>query len=68
MVQKSLQEIEVRLVVNQDLTAQEQATMISALQESLGYPFRIFFTYHQEIPRGAGGKYEDFISELGREG
>lgn len=68
MVQKSLHEIEIKLVVDQTLTADEQARMIHVMQASLGYPFRIFFTYHQEIPRGAGGKYEDFISELGREG
>ena len=67
IVQISLQEIEIKLVMDQPLTTQEQAKMIPVVQESLGHPFHIFFTYHQEIPRGAGGKYEDFISEVGRE-
>jgi phenylacetate-CoA ligase len=64
-VQKSLDGIEARLVTARPLTAPEEAQLIEALHERLGYPFRIELTYLDGIPRSKSGKYEDFISELG---
>ena len=42
----------------------EQETAISALvQQALGYPFRLRFSYfEQELPGTQGGKFEEFIS------
>jgi hypothetical protein len=34
------------------------------ITERLGYPFALTVTYLDEIPRSAGGKFEDFRSEL----
>jgi len=61
-IQRSLQDIEIRLVVA-PLT-REQETAISALvQQALGYPFRLRFSYfEQELPGTQGGKFEEFIS------
>lgn len=64
LVQKSLQQIEARLVIPRPLTPDEQKRMIPILQESLGYAFQISFSYHDEIRRSASGKFEDFISEI----
>jgi hypothetical protein len=34
------------------------------MQEVLGHPFRIRFTFHDEIPKGPTGKFEEFISHV----
>jgi phenylacetate-CoA ligase len=64
IVQKTLEELEVRLVPLRPLTADEECALSQALAESLGHSFRCRFVYYEEIPRSAGGKYEDFRSEV----
>jgi phenylacetate-CoA ligase len=64
LVQKSLERVEVRLVVERALTAEEERQLRELVHTRIRYPFEIDFTYHDEIPRGPGGKYEDFKSEL----
>ncbi len=64
LVQKSLHDIEARLVMPRTLTLDEQKQMIPILQKSLGYAFQISFSYHRELCRSASGKFEDFISEV----
>jgi len=64
LVQKSLEEIEVRFVVERALYLEEEKALRSHLQEKLGHPFRIEFRYPREIPRGPTWKYEEFISEV----
>lgn len=39
--------------------------LVEILDES-GTPFRVGFIYVNDIPRGPGGKYEDFVSEVAR--
>jgi len=31
---------------------------------NLGHPMRIVFTYHDDMPTGSGGKFEEFVSSL----
>ncbi len=64
LVQKSLERIEVKLVIDRPLTAEEERQLRELIHLRIRYPFEIDFTYHDEIPRGPGGKYEDFKSEL----
>ena len=64
VVQKSLAEIEVRLVVRQPLKPAEESEIAEEIVEQLGHPFHVTFSYHGEIPRSPEGKYEDFRSEL----
>ena len=64
LVQKSVDSIEVRLVTLRSLTADEEAHMRHHLQSRLPAPFDIRFSYREEIVRGAGGKFEEFISEV----
>jgi len=64
LVQKSREDIIARIAAERVLEQGEEERLIVALQESLGYRFRITFEYLDEIPRSANFKYEDFISEI----
>jgi phenylacetate-CoA ligase len=64
LVQRSLEGLELRLVVRRPLGADEEAALRDWLLPQLGYPFAVAISYHDEIPRSARGKYEDFRSEL----
>jgi phenylacetate-CoA ligase len=65
IVQKDRDSLEVRFVAHRDLTADESAELIAALNNALGSVYRVTLVRLPEIPRTAGGKYEDFISEAG---
>ena len=62
LVQHSVREIEVRLAVSRPVTDEEEAALTAVVLEKLAHPFDIRFTYHDDIPRSASGKYEDFMS------
>ena len=57
--------IEARLVVERPLTEAEQGALRARIHTTLPYPFRIDFDFVAEIPRSPGGKYEDFVSQIG---
>ena len=65
-MQKSLTELELRVVPERPMTADDEAKMRAVIFESLEQEFQLTFTYHDEIPRGPGAKFEDFKSELPR--
>lgn len=66
LIQRSLHEIEVRLVVDERPTSDQEHRMGNIIRQALGYPFRLAFVYFdKEIPRSSGGKFEEFISEIG---
>ncbi len=56
-------EIEVTLVVEKTLSGEQEGRLREALNRHLGHPFAYRFTYVDEIPRSAGGKFEDFRVE-----
>lgn len=64
LVQKTLEHLELRLVADRPLTGSEEDALRAILVDRLRHPFRITFAYPSEIPRSAGGKYEDFRSEV----
>jgi phenylacetate-coenzyme A ligase PaaK-like adenylate-forming protein len=64
LIQHSLENIEVRLVVSPILTAQQELMLTPLIQDALGHPFSIRFSYLDEIPRSKGGKFEEFISHI----
>ncbi|MBX3665181.1 MAG: phenylacetate--CoA ligase family protein [Burkholderiales bacterium] len=64
LVQDAIDHVEVRAVMSRDFAGDEHAHFVEALQGCLGYPFRITVKRVGEIPRGAGLKYEDFVSLL----
>ncbi|MGH6947619.1 MAG: phenylacetate--CoA ligase family protein [Kiloniellales bacterium] len=64
VVQKSTEQLEVRLVVDRPLTAEEESAIGKIIVDRLGHTFRLDFTYHDQIPRSPSGKFEDFKSEI----
>jgi phenylacetate-CoA ligase len=64
VVQRTLDDIELRLVAERPLTAPEEARLFAAFQRSLAHPFRIALAYRDQIGRSGNYKFEDFISEL----
>ena len=64
LIQRRPDEIEVSLVVEKTLSGEQEGRLREALNRCFGYPFTYRFTYVDEIPRSASGKFEDFRVEL----
>ncbi len=64
VVQHDFDALEVRLVVERPLTPGEEAGLREHILSRLPSGLRISFSYHAEIPRSAGGKFEDFVSRV----
>ncbi|MFQ5960849.1 MAG: phenylacetate--CoA ligase family protein [Candidatus Methylomirabilales bacterium] len=64
LVQKSVETIELRLATARPVNADEESTLRQWVRDKFGHPFHVPITYHDEIPRGPAGKYDDFISEV----
>ncbi len=64
IVQTSLERLEVKLVTSAPLTEEEEAKLRRIILDRLGHPFDLVLSYHDEIPRSAGGKFEDFRCEI----
>ena len=62
--QTGAERIEVELVSTRPLDVAEQHALQAMLQRRLGYAFNIALRPVAAIERGAGGKFEDFVSEL----
>lgn len=63
-VQKTLRDIEVRLIVERPVTDEELQALHRHFSSTLGEDFRIAFRFLDEFPPQAGDKFEDFVSEL----
>lgn len=64
IVQHTLDEIELKLVVGEKLTEEQEVRIKEILGESLGHPFAVKLSYHAALARSASGKFEDFVSML----
>ena len=65
VVQTTRSALDVRLAVERPLTKEEEAKLRAMILGRIGHAgFDLAFTYHDSIPRGAGGKFEDFKSEI----
>ncbi len=63
LVQLDTECIEVRLVVAEALTHEQEVRLTAVIQAALLHPFKLKFKYFEnEIPKSSGGKFEDFIS------
>ncbi|MBU0621632.1 MAG: phenylacetate--CoA ligase family protein [Gammaproteobacteria bacterium] len=64
-VQHSLEDIEIRLVVDAPLSQEQESKLTELVHAALGHPFPLRYTCsRQELPRTSGGKFEEFISLL----
>ena len=64
VAQVALDRLEMRLVPERPLTGDEETALRDRINGRIGHAFAIDFVYPAEIPRGPGGKYEDFRCEL----
>jgi phenylacetate-CoA ligase len=60
IVQHAVDDIEIKLVADRELTAEEVGRLGDWLQLRSGHAFPVRVSYHDEIPRSPGGKYQDF--------
>ena len=63
-IQNSLEEVELKLVLDRPFSGDEADKVARLMQKHLGHPFRITFSFHQEIPKNPNGKFEEFISRV----
>lgn len=64
LVQRRVGELECRLVALSPLTPEQEEQIRQTMLRHLGHPIRIYFTYHDELLPGPGGKFEEFVSEV----
>jgi phenylacetate-CoA ligase len=63
VVRRSAEELEMRLVAPRELTGEEAARLTEVLRARFRHPFAVSFAYVDDIPRSAGGKFEDYRDE-----
>jgi phenylacetate-CoA ligase len=61
-IQHSLETVEMQIVASRALDEQEQARLAKSIQDNLGHPFRIVFSFPADIPAQPNGKRETFVS------
>ena len=66
--QRSLERIELMLVVAQPLTDAEMQTVTAVCTDFFGPEFQIAITFHASLPRTPAGKLLPFVSDLPRGG
>jgi phenylacetate-CoA ligase len=64
VVQRTLYDLEIKLVVREALGPEQEEKIRQTLRDSLGAHFSVLVTYHDVIPRAPSGKYFDFVSEV----
>jgi phenylacetate-CoA ligase len=64
IIQRSVRELEARLVTRRPLTAEDEGRLRDAITRTYATPFDIRFTYLEELRGHANGKFEEFISEI----
>ncbi len=64
LVQTSTEEIDLNLVAEGPLAAEEEAEIVSHFQHNFRHPFTFRFNYVDAIARGPGGKFQIFKSDL----
>ena len=66
LIQRSLEEIELRLVCDRALKTDEETRLAAVIRDALGHPFALRFVYFDgELPRSANGKFEEFVCAIG---
>ncbi len=63
-IQKTPKRLEIKLVAGSPLEEAEEAALRKLVTGRLGHPFDIALSYVDDIPRNAGGKFEEFMSEI----
>jgi phenylacetate-CoA ligase len=64
VVQTSLRDLELHVAARRPLSREETEAIKRKLNASLNTDFAIELVLHDAIPRGPGGKYEEFVSKI----
>jgi len=64
VVQSTLSDIDVNLVIDRPLTSEEESALVGHLKKHLHTDFRYQLHYMDEVPRGATGKFEMLRSDV----
>ncbi len=64
LAQVAVDRVEARFVLDRDLTSDVRARLEAMVLANLPPGFAVTVVRVAEIARGAGGKFEDFVSEL----
>lgn len=64
IVQHSVDKLELKLVTDAEISAEQEASIKQILTDHLDHFFVIEISYHAALPRSANGKYEDFVSNI----
>ena len=63
LIQNTPKSIEVRLVIDEALTLDQQNALTATIHKALDYPFALRFECRDTaLPLGPGGKFEEFVS------
>jgi len=62
IVRRAEEELEMKLVVSRELSENEAEALRQRIRKQFDYPFAVTFTYHDEIPRAPGGKFQYYVS------
>jgi phenylacetate-CoA ligase len=60
IVQHAVDDLEIKVVADRPLTRAEEQQLFEWFRYRSGHDFPLRITYHDEIPRSAGGKFQDF--------
>jgi phenylacetate-CoA ligase len=65
VIQHDLDRLEVRLVSDTPVSPGQEDRLRALVGKTFGYPFKVDFTYFDGVlPRGANGKFEEFICRI----
>jgi phenylacetate-CoA ligase len=64
IVQKTFDDLEVRLVVRRPLTESMKTEGVRQIKAATSEHFSVAFTYHDSIPLASGGKFQDLVCEV----
>lgn len=65
IIQRSVESIEVRLVADHVLSVEQQTRLGNVICSALGHSFHLTYVYfEEELPRGANGKFEEFLRDF----
>lgn len=65
LIQTALDEIEFKIVTDQEITRSQEERLITIVRQALNYPFKItVMQFRERLPLGPNGKFEEFICRI----
>ena len=65
LIQHKIDELEFKIVTDQEITREQEERLIKIVQKSLNYPFKITIAqFRERLAAAPNGKFEEFICEV----